>query len=262
VIRPVIGITGPNAGGLAAWWFTALMVWRCGGRPRLIRPNRACDPELLDGLIIGGGADVAPELYGQERELELSELEDAGARGWRRLLGILLFPLLLLIRRVLTTKLSGLDPARDALENGLIAAALDRGMPLFGICRGMQLINVACGGSLHQSLQGLYEERPTIRSVLPRKKIRVAPATRLHALLGGDSCRVNALHNQAIARLGAGLCEAAHEHSGVVQAIERTVGPWLLGVQWHPEYLPQRPEQRALFAALVTAARAYDETNP
>jgi putative glutamine amidotransferase len=255
--RPLIGITGPNAGGLAAWWFTALAVRRCGGTPRRIRPDRGCDIELLDGLIIGGGADVAPELYGQERDLSLADLEDSGLEGWRRLIGIVLFPLLFFIRRVLTTKLSGLDPARDALENRLLAEALATGMPVLGICRGMQLINVACGGSLHQRLDSLYEERPSIRSVLPRKSICITEHSRLHALLGRKRLRVNALHDQAIDRKGTALSVAAVEDSGVVQAIEREDGPWVLGVQWHPEYLPQRPEQRALFAALVAAALNY-----
>jgi putative glutamine amidotransferase len=220
-------------------------------------PNTGCDIELLDGLVIGGGADVSPDLYGQERDVSLRDLEDRGVTGWRRFLGVLLFPALLLVRTLLTTPLRGLDPARDALENRLLRDALARGVPTLGICRGMQLINVACGGSLHQRLDSLYEERPTIRSVLPRKMIRVAENTRLRDLLGTERVRVNALHDQAINRLGNGLSVAASEDSGIIQAIEREQGPWLLGVQWHPEYLPQRPEQRALFAALIQAARSF-----
>jgi len=253
-MRPVIGVTGPDRGGSAAWLFTAWAVRRVGGRPCRIRPAVPRRVDDLDGLIIGGGADVAPALYGQPRHLPVGELADRGAHGWRRALGFVLFPLLWLLRRLLTKKRGGLDPARDALENELIHAAIARRVPLLGICRGMQLINVALSGTLHQSLDGYYDEYPAIRSVLPRKRVTLVEGTRLRRILGCSSCRVNALHRQAIARFGAGLIPAATEPNGVVQAFEAAGAHWLIGVQWHPEYLPQRPEQRALFAALVAHA--------
>jgi putative glutamine amidotransferase len=208
----------------------------------------------IDGLIIGGGADVSPALYGQSRRLPMGELADQGARGWRRAIGYVLFPLLWLLRRVLTKPSGGLDPERDAMEQRLIADALAAGMPLLGICRGMQLINVALAGSLHQSLDGFYDEVPEIRSVLPRKRVALVEGSRLQRILGCAECRVNALHRQAIDRLGDGLAPAAREPNDVLQAFEGGGDPWLIGVQWHPEYLPQRPEQRALFAALVAAS--------
>jgi len=252
----VIGVTGPDRGGLAAWFFTALAVWRAGGRPLRIRPARPRPIEVLDGLIIGGGADVAPALYGETRRLGLAQLADRDRRGWRRWLGVPLFPMVWLLRRILGKKRGGADPARDALEMSLIEQALERGMPLLGICRGMQLINVACGGSLHQSLQGYYDEHPQIRSVLPRKQVALREGSRLYSILGCAACRVNALHNQAIDRLGRAMSEVAAEPNGVVQAIERQGDPWVIGVQWHPEYLPQDPRQRALFRALVECAGA------
>lgn len=254
--RPVIGVTGPDKGGLAAWLFTARAIRRAGGRPLRIRPGKPCGIEQLDGLVIGGGADVSPELYGAEPMPKLESLKDPGLLGWRRLAGILLFPLLLLIRRLLTTSTGGLDEARDALERELISAARARDLPLLGICRGMQLLNVAAGGTLHQDLEGFYEEHPAIRSVLPRKRIEIAKDSRLARILAMTRVRVNALHSQAIDGLGADLMACAHEASGVVQAIEQTGPAFALGVQWHPEYLPQRPEQRALFQALVRAASA------
>ncbi len=253
-MKPVIGVTGPDRGGLAAWLFTAFAVWRVGGRPRRIRPGKPGAIDALDGLIIGGGADVSPALYGQHRRLPVGELADRGVTGWRRALGYLLFPLLWLLRLLLTKKRGGLDSARDALEQELIERAIRRGVPMLGICRGMQLINVALAGSLHQSLEGFYDEYPAIRSVLPRKRVDLVEGTRLADILGGPTCRVNALHRQAIDRLGTGLVSAAVEPSGVVQAFEAGGARWLIGVQWHPEYLPQRREQRALFAALVRSA--------
>lgn len=253
--RPLIGITGPDRGGLAAWWFTAFAVRRAGGRPIRIRSGRPHPGPGLDGLIIGGGADVSPGLYGQARRLPLEELTDRGSPGWRRLLGLLLFPLVWLLRRLLTKKKGGLDPARDALEGGLIDHALVAHVPMLGICRGMQLINVRRGGSLHQSLEGFYDEYPQIRSVLPRKRVLLEPDSKLRRILGRDECRVNALHRQAIASAGQGLVAVAREASGIVQGYEATDRPWLIGVQWHPEYLPQRASQRALFESLVAAAR-------
>lgn len=255
-MRPRIGVTGPDRGGAAAWLFSALAVWRAGGRPLRIRPSHTRTIDELDGLIIGGGADVSPALYGEQRYLPVSELSDRGVLGWRRALGFVFFPLLWLLRRLLTKKRGGLDPARDELEQGLIGQAIERRLPMLGICRGMQLINVALGGTLHQSLEGFYDEYPAIRSVLPRKRVELVPGSRLHQIVGADSALVNALHRQAIDHLGEGLDGVAREASGVLQGFESARERWLVGVQWHPEYLPQRADQRAIFAALVAQATA------
>jgi putative glutamine amidotransferase len=253
--RPHIGVTGPDKGGLSAWLFTALAVRRAGGKPVRIRPKKPHSVEQLDGLIIGGGADVSPELYGQQPLPDLKQFQDRALPGWRRLIGLVLFPLMFLIRRLLVTKTTGLNEARDKLEKRLIREAQERGLPMLGICRGMQLLNVAAGGSLHQSIKSFYEESPAIRSVLPRKKIDILPDSRLAGIIGSSQGRVNALHDQAIDRLGERLQICAREPTGVVQAIEHRDRPFLLGVQWHPEYLPQRREQLALFRALTEAAR-------
>lgn len=252
--RPRIGVTGPNRGGLAAWFFTALAVRRAGGRPVRIQPKRMRTIDDLDGLIVGGGADVSPGLYGQTHRSRLSSLHDRGAHGWRRLAGWLLFPLMFTVRRLLTTKAGGTDHQRDRLEKSLLSAAFERNLPVLGICRGMQLINVVAGGSLHQDLEGFYDEYPAIRSVLPRKRVALRSGTRLEAIMGRPSSWVNALHSQAVDDLGAGLRVAASEANGIIQAIESTGDGLVIGVQWHPEYLPQRRQQQALFRALVRAA--------
>lgn len=258
--RPVIGVTGPDRGGLAAWWFSALAVRRAGGRPLRIRPGRPSGVERLDGLILGGGADVSPGLYGQQADPGPHHMTDQSARGWRRLLGLVLFPLVAGLRRLLTTKHGGRDQGRDDLEYRLIEQARQRGIPMLGICRGMQLINVAFGGSLHQHLVGFYEEYPAVRSVLPRKRVSIEPGTCIAELLGEGTSLVNALHSQAIDRLGEGLVVGATESNGIIQAIERAGRPWLVGVQWHPEYLPQARRQQAIFRALVESAQASDRT--
>lgn len=258
--RPVIGVTGPDRGGLAAWWFSALAVRRAGGRALRIRPSRPADIAQLDGLLLGGGADVSPRLYGQRKQARPQSMTDRSARGWRRLIGLVLFPLVAGLRRLLTTKHSGPDHGRDRLEYGLVGQALERRLPVLGICRGMQLINVSLGGSLHQHLHGFYEEYPAIRSVLPRKRVRIEAGTRIADLLGAGDCLVNALHSQAIDELADSLTVGASESNGIVQAIEGRDGSWLIGVQWHPEYLPQRRRQQALFRALVEAAQASDQS--
>lgn len=258
--RPVIGISGPDRGGLAAWWFSALAVRRAGGRPVRICPRRPAEIEQLDGLILGGGADVSPGLYGQQHQPRSRHMTDRSARGWRRLLGLVLFPLVAGLRRLLTTKHGGPDQARDELEYSLIRQAREKGLPMLGICRGMQLINVALGGSLHQHLVGFYDEYPAVRSVLPRKQVEIEAGTHIAELLGEGPCWVNALHSQAIDRLADDLVVGAVEANGIIQAAERRSEPWLMGVQWHPEYLPQRKRQQALFHALVKAAR-LDKTS-
>jgi len=259
-MRPRVGVTGPDRGGAAAWFFSALAVRRSGGRPLRIRPSQKVSIDQLDGLIIGGGADVSPALYGERRHLPMRELSDSDALGWRRALGFVLFPLLWLLRLLLTKKRGGLDPARDELEHDLIGQAIERRLPMLGICRGMQLINVALGGSLHQSLEGFYDEYPAIRSVLPRKRVELKPDSMLQQIIGTQDVLVNALHRQAIDRLGEGLDAVAREANGVLQGFEAAGDRWLIGVQWHPEYLPQRPDQRALFEALVgRAARGVAE---
>lgn len=252
--RPRIGVTGPCRGGAAAWWLTALAVFRAGGWPIRITPKRSRPIEQLDGLIIGGGADVDPQLYGGDPSDLFSEIKASEPQRRQRWLGYLIYPLVWLIRRLLWIRTTGKDLQRDALEDRLIREVLSREVPLLGICRGMQLLNVVCGGTLHQSLQGFYSEHPKVRSVLPRKTVEIEPQSQLAHWLGVQPCRVNALHDQAVAELGTGLRSVAHEASGVIQAIERQTGTYVIGVQWHPEFLPQKRRQQALFLGLVAAA--------
>lgn len=252
--RPRIAVTGPDRGGLAAWLFTAHAVRRAGGKPVRIRPTKERSLEDIDGLIIGGGEDVDPELYGESPMSLISDL-----RSMRhRLINLassgatwLLAPLIYLLRWLLRARSRPEDQqTRDDLETRLINQALERGLPMLGICRGAQLINVCLGGSLHQELHDFYVEAPQVRSVLPAKQVRLMPETRLLEITGRERFRVNALHSQAVNRLGEGMRIAAVEHNGVIQAIEHQQRP-ILGVQWHPEYLPQHSHQRALFTALV-----------
>lgn len=251
--RPVIGVTGPDAGGLSAWWFSALGVRLAGGRPVRITPRRG-RPSHLDGVVIGGGTDVDPSLYG---EVPLEEppgsFQDAGTTFVERIAGVLIGVLRVLLS---TRSPKSVDPARDELESEVIRYAIETGVPIIAICRGMQLLNVILGGDLIQDVRPIYQEHAYVRSVFPRKRVRILAGSRLADILGVSECRVNALHRQAVRKLGKGLVAVAHEPSGVVQAIERSAGPLVLGLQWHPEWLPQIERQRRLFTALVATARS------
>ena len=218
--RPLIGVTGPDGRVAIGWWFTRLVVHLAGGAAYRLTPSHPTPSRRLDGVVIGGGDDIDPELY--------SGLDDGTAK---------------------------IDRARDAFEKRVLDRALEDGLPILGICRGAQLMNVMMGGNLHQDLRKIRVRTSNRRTVLPRKRIRIHPSSRLHRALGTETCRVNSLHHQAVDRIGAGLRVVATDLDGIVQGIENPEADFLLGVQWHPEYLPYRASQRRLFRLLVRAAR-------
>ena len=254
--RPVIGVTGPDEGGEAAWWFTRVAVFLAGGRAVHITPQEPHSIEGLDGLIVGGGADVDPRLYGYEAEQVVPKHKPDDEPVLLFLLELLLLPLTFVARKLsgVAARHCGGDEGRDALEMRLIDAAVKRGLPVLGICRGEQLLNVYFGGTLHRELTGFYVEDPEVRSILPSKRIEVTEGSHLASALKGRSVRVNALHRQAVDRIGAGMRVAARDRNGIVQAIEHEELPFCVGVQWHPEYLQQLAEQRGIFRRLVEAA--------
>jgi putative glutamine amidotransferase len=255
--RPRIGVTGPDDGGRAAWWFTRFALWRAGARSRRITPSRPVGGAEIDGLVLGGGADVAPRLYGMAAP-SLTEVMEEGREEEGHGFGRRLVSLLTLVLRRLSARkaaVAAVDPARDELEVRLLEQTLADGKPVLGICRGAQLLNVHLGGTLHRDLASFYEETPQVRTVRPKKKIAIEPGSLLAEILRTDSCRVNSLHHQAVDRLAPSLRVVARETTGVVQAIEDPGRRFLLGVQWHPEYLPQSRRQRRVFGYLAAAAR-------
>jgi len=219
--RPVIAVTTSSRSGWRIFPLVAFNLWLAGGRGVRWGAGRPADLDAVDGLIIGGGDDISPDLYGMQ---------------------------------LITS--ARLDPERDALEQRLVEGAIDRKLPVLGICRGAQMINVALGGTLNQDAYGTYTASRKLWTILPRKQVRVCDGTRLAAIAGPASMRVNALHSQAVDRLGTDLAIAAQDQGGMTQAIERKCDPFALGVQWHPEHLFYARRQRAIFAALVAAARA------
>jgi len=262
-MRPRIGVTGPDRGGASAWLMTSAAIRRAGGDPLRITPSRQHAAAGFDGLVLGGGADVDPALY-RETAAALGEVihasadaARAGRTPWR---SKLYAPALYLLRRALSRRGGNLDAGRDTLERELIAMAVARDLPFLAICRGAQLVNVHFGGTLYTELAEFYEEVPQLRTVLPKKAIEIEPQSRLAALLGTTRCHVNAIHRQAIRSVGKGLVIVAREESGVVQAIEQPDHPYRVGVQWHPEYIPQHRRQRGLFDGLVAAASLHPRT--
>jgi putative glutamine amidotransferase len=256
---PVIGVTGPDAGGGAAWWFTRLAVWLAGGHAVRITPKHPRRIDGLHGLIVGGGADVDPQLYGQPEAAPLPTHRQPDEPFLLYVLEWVVSPLTWLARKLAARVAphSGRDAARDALEMRLLNEAIQRGMPVLGICRGEQLLNVYFGGSLHRDLAGFYVEDPEVRTILPRKRVTLERGSTLRRVIREPAPRVNALHKHAINALGRGVRVAARDRNGIVQAIEYEQLPFVVGVQWHPEYLPQLRGQRALFEALVERAKAW-----
>lgn len=216
--RPLIGITTSDQKSHLAWWFDWFAVWRHGGQPLRLSPSRPL-PAHLDGLIIGGGDDIQAHLYGGEVQLDVR-----------------------------------LDPARDELELNLLGRFIPQNTPVLGICRGAQLINVHLGGTLDPDIYTTHEGLKRRRTVLPRKTVDIVGGSKLYQLLGVTWCRVNSLHHQAVNKAGDGINIVARDRDGLVQGIESTKHDFLIGVQWHPEWLIfNRPQQR-LISALVAAA--------
>jgi putative glutamine amidotransferase len=199
-----------------------------GGVPVVIPPVEAgaldCLLETLDGLCISGGPDLDPEQYGAKPHPRLGPTE----------------------------------PDLDHFELMVARAADRRRLPVLGICRGAQALNVARGGTLHQHLPDISDEehRQDLPGDRPTHWITIERGSRLAAAMGRSRTRVNSFHHQGVDRLGRRLRSVASAPDGVVEGIEAVDRDFLVGVQWHAECLADRRDQAALFRALVDAARA------
>ncbi|MEZ4383743.1 MAG: gamma-glutamyl-gamma-aminobutyrate hydrolase family protein [Nannocystaceae bacterium] len=218
--RPLIGVTGPRRGAWGPRVCIDLAVRLAGGRPVHLRPRAPLPERRLDGVVISGGHDIEPVLYAAAAEIK-----------------------------------GRYDRERDRFESAIIDLALAESLPILGICRGAQLLNVRRGGSLHQDLRARRRRTSNRRTILPLKTLIVEPHADLAALLGRDGARINSLHNQSIARLGERLRVAGRDLDGIVQAVEDPVAEFVVGVQWHPEFLLYLRRHRRLFRALVAASR-------
>jgi putative glutamine amidotransferase len=244
--RPVVGIsTYSEQARWGSWDAKALLlpygyadsVAAAGGIPVLLPPFPGAEHAVarLDAVVLAGGGDIDPAQFGAQAHPET---------GWIR-------------------------ANRDSAEFALAAAALDKGLPLLGICRGLQVINVVLGGTLHQHLPDLvgHDEHSPAPGVFGSHQVTVAPGSHLAAILDGPApgdpppvdpplpgiFHVPTHHHQSIERLGQGLTATAWAQDGVIEAAELT-GPagngFVLGVQWHPE----AGDDPRLFHALIAAA--------
>lgn len=200
-----------------------------GGLP--VQLTRDADPvemvSRLDGLVMTGGADPDPSLYGEDPHPELGEVE----------------------------------PGRDEWELALIRAALQRRLPMLCVCRGAQLLNIALGGTLVQHLDeaGGHALWTTLRSDRCHT-VRISSGSRLAALYG-EVVATNSLHHQAVGRPGAGVIVTGRAEDDVIEGFELDDRPEVLAVQWHPEMLAEQPDPA--FAWLVDQARTFaDHSEP
>jgi gamma-glutamyl-gamma-aminobutyrate hydrolase PuuD len=232
VARPVVGITTyVTPARFGAWDIDAALVpldyvravERSGARPLLVPPSELGVEETLDaidGLILSGGSDLDPELYGQEPHVETT----------------------------------GVVPERDRAELALLQAALARDMPVLAICRGSQVLNIAAGGDLVQHLPEVvgHDEHKHTPGVFADHDVTLEEGTQIAKLLG-ERAPVKSHHHQGFGRLGEGLRAAAHAEDGAVEAVEDPSRRFALGVLWHPE----ASEDMQLFEALVGEAARY-----
>lgn len=235
---PMIGISGSmndleNHIFLLRSYMQSIL--QAGGIPVLLSPDmdiaamEAC-LQPMDGLLFAGGGDVVPARFGEDPIPQLGE----------------------------TT------PVRDAFELALLPMAAARKMPVLGICRGVQAMNVALGGTLYQDLPSQYQ--PVEGMLLAHKQekpyetpshtVQVVPDSLLHRLTAQDTLRVNSMHHQSVKDVAPSLCVTAHAPDGVVEALEQPNLPFFLGVQWHPERLTDEASL-CLFKGLINAADAY-----
>lgn len=217
--HPVIAVTGEDRRFPVSWWFIRWALRRAGAEAIHLTPEHGDVPRHIDGIIISGGDDIDQGLY----------LPDA-------------------------PEVAPMNPRRDRFEIGALERLLPSGLPILGICRGAQLLNVVLGGSLHVDLTPLQKRTSNRRMLLPHKTLHVDTDTQLFDVLGEEQCRINSLHHQAVDRLGEGMRVSGRDLDNITQAIEDPQQPFRLGVQWHPEYLPQHARQRRLFAQLCQAA--------
>ena len=200
-----------------------------GGLPVMLAPldEAGVAPlvEHLAGICVSGGPDIDPAAYGAERH----------------------------------EKLGPVEPELDAFELAVVRRADELALPVLGICRGSQILNVARGGTLHQHVPDMSDGSVSHRQSAPGTEtthdVRIEPGSRLASIVGAEDLDVNAFHHQAVDRLGRGLRAVAWADDGIVEAIESDGDALYLGVQWHVETLTHLPRHARLFETLVEAAR-------
>jgi putative glutamine amidotransferase len=232
--RPLIAVPARFSAGASALRYAAEVnaralieaVWRAGGEPATIHPAEAPAADIaarlgrFDGVLLPGGGDIAPAAY-------------------------------------CTGSVHGtvydVDPVQDAFDLAVARMALAAGLPMLAVCRGLQIVNVAFGGTLEQDMGGRQH-----RHVM--HEVRLVEGSVVAKAMGVDSCRVSCYHHQRVDRLGAGLTATAAAADGTIEAVELLGTPgWFAGVQWHPEDTASHdPASQSLFDEFVRASNQHN----
>jgi putative glutamine amidotransferase len=234
VTRPLIAIPARFSATTSALRYAAEVnaralieaVWRAGGEPVSIHPSDPADTDVaarlarFDGVLLPGGGDLAPYRYGA------ADTHDS---------------------------VYDVDDLQDAFDLEVARRALESGIPLLAICRGLQVVNVALGGTLHQDMGGPDHEHRHLRH-----PVTIRPGTRTAHAVGADKTEASCYHHQQVDRLGNGLTVAATAEDGTIEAVELpSARGWFVAVQWHPEDTASTdPSQQKLFDTLVRLARS------
>ncbi len=222
--RPLIGYTTRNFAYDPLQWLIGFSIWLGGGKPVRLYPKNPHFDQPIRAIIIGGGTDLYPTLYKLDPKPNYKY-----------------------------------DRARDELEIEWLKRAEIQNLPILGICRGAQLLNVQRGGTLHADISKVYENAKYpanfLANIFFRKDVNINPNSLLEKILKTRRIAVNSMHKQSIHDIGKGLVVSAREDNGVIQAVEDPEKKFFIGVQFHPEALIYMGVFRNLFKSLINAAR-------
>jgi putative glutamine amidotransferase len=235
--QPIIAITTKRENieqpHITIWEYYVQAVIKAGGLPVLLPvglDSRQVEQiaSQVDGILISGGGDIDPDIFNGKAH----------------------------------SKVYDVNVDRDRMELELVRLAREKSIPLLGICRGLQVINVAKGGTLYTDLDDqfgkiIHHSNKSFTTIVHTTAVQ--SGTRLAKIVEPNTLEVNSLHHQGIECLGSGLIVNAIASDGLVEGVETDQGSYLLGVQWHPEALSEDPSALALFSSLISAAAEYRE---
>ncbi len=237
--KPVIGIgsdvlTESGMRDRATMYLTYVeAVRRAGAVPVIVPPQSENVTDLLeslDGLLLAGGGDCDPAVYGEERHPSVEPM----------------------------------DPRRQSNDLQLARAARESGLPTLGICLGMQVLNIAAGGTLIQDITTQHEtdiQHVSLPEDRVRHQVRIELTSQLGSIVGSSEIDVNSSHHQAVKVLGQGLVVTARADDGIIEGLEDPLHPFYVGVQWHPEDMKDEASAVAIFRAFIEAARMHGATH-
>lgn len=231
-MKPIIGVTANLAEEktLSVHHINYDRIIEAGGTPVVLPVTSDKETieslvNLVDGLVLTGGADVSPILFNEEPHQQLGEI----------------------------------SPGRDAFEIELLKVAIEKKVPLFTICRGTQMLNVACHGTIYQDItsqvgEGALQHKQEAVREYRAHHVDIEKDSKLAEIMKDTHIGVNTFHHQSIKDVGEGLKAVAHSSDGIIEAVESTSDHYMLGVQWHPEYLKDEGSEN-LFKTFIEACQ-------